>query len=313
MALVREKGQPWAGSGAQEQLQGPRPPPLPRPGLPGSCPEEEEEIAHFLNMRAKREECRPCPRGSPERPRGPQPGPSGSRGPGRGPCRPLAASPCLPLSHSALPTLQSWLCLAPDPGRQGQGPGASRVWGHAGVSHQQELGFPGPQGQDQAFPRGRNHASVCEVGPGHWDTAQDKTRISTLGPTGRTNVPTHTPPPSLQTGEAGMGRRAGAGRPNKPAEVDPTRGQGGRERPGPRRGLRGGGTASTKALGREGRPGGHHGSGVSRHEQRPGVQWAASAPLARWANTRWLGGGKRESPADHQPLPEPAPSSTTLV
>ena len=67
--------------------------------------------------------------------------------------------------------LQSRLCLAPDPGRQGQGPGAGRVWGHAGVSHQQELGFPGPQGQDQAFPRGQNHASMCEVGPGHRDTA----------------------------------------------------------------------------------------------------------------------------------------------
>lgn len=52
---------------------------------------------------------------------------------------------------------------------------------------------------------------------------------------------------------------------------------------------------------------------MSRPEQRPGVQWAASAPLARWADTRWLGGGKRESPADRQPLPEPAPSPITPV
>mgnify|MGYP006996379420 CR=1 FL=1 len=174
MALVRERGQPWAGRGAQEQLLGPRPPPLPRPGLPGSCPEEEEEIAHFLNMRAKREACRPRPRGSPERPQARSLAPA-APGAGRGPCRPLSARPFLPLSHSAFPTLQSRLCLAPDPGRQGQGPGAGRVWGHAGVSHQQELGFPGPQGQDQAFPRGQNHASMCEVGPGHRDTAQDKT------------------------------------------------------------------------------------------------------------------------------------------
>lgn len=85
------------------------------------------------------------------------------------------ALPFLPFLHLALPALQSRLCLTPDPGWQGQGAGAGRVWGHAGVSRQQELGSPGPQGQDQAFPRGRNHTSVCKVGPEHGVTTQDKT------------------------------------------------------------------------------------------------------------------------------------------
>lgn len=125
---------------------------------------------------------------------------------------------------------------------------------------------------------------------------------------GSTNAQAHQLPPGLQTGEAGTGRRArrGRGAPTDPQKWTPREDKEAERGRGPGRGLRGG---HSKCKG----PGaGGAATGVGRAGQSHSLE-SYGLPLPPWADTRCLQGGKRESPAHRQPLPEPAPSPTTSV
>lgn len=296
MALFQERGQPWAGRGAQEQLLGPRPPPPPQARPSGKLSRRGGEKAHFLNMRAKKGKVQAASTCGPKHPRGPQPGPQRLQG-ARGGTLLAPRGPALPALLTLSPPCPAEPAPASPPTQAGRDRAQETAGcgGHAGVSRQQELRLPGPRAKDQAFPRGRSHASM------QGRRSQPRTRHESLlwVPWAAQTHPAHRlPPPACRQERRGQGgEHGGRGAPADPQKWTPREDREAERGRGPGRGLR---EAQQGA-----RPWGKRGSrgaGQSRQEQLPGVSRAASAP---WADTQPPAGGS-EVPAHRQPLPEPA-------
>lgn len=275
MALFRRGDSPGQGGELKSNSWAPGRLPSHRPGLLGSCPEEEEKKAHFLNMRAKKGKVQAASTWRSQAPAGPAAWPQ--RLPGaregtllapRGPALPalLTLSPPCP-AEPALPHPR------PRPAgtgrRRRQGVGACRGLPPAGVRLPRPPG-PGPGFSSGPQPRLRVQGRRSQPRTRHESLLWVPWAAQTHQPTGCLLA-------CRQERRGRGGEHGGGEAPQQTRRSGPHERTGRQREAGAQGEGSGEGTASAKALGQEGQPRG----GQSRPEPLPGVRRAASAPLGR--------------------------------